>query len=61
MQIFVEINKKLFQQNKLSKKIYTVYLEDPSLFTKLEKFKFSPYSANYSMFSLSDYEYSILL
>lgn len=55
------VNKKLHPKPKSGKKIYTIYLRNPSLFEHLTKFKFSPYSTNYSMFSLSDAEYDEII
>ena len=57
----IYVNNKLMEKPLSSKKIYTVYLKNPSGFKKLEHYKFSVYSANYSMFSLSKDEYNEIL
>ena len=55
------INKKLLPKAPLGKKVYTIYLKNPSLFEKLKKYDFSTYSNNYTMFSLANDEYNDIL
>jgi signal peptidase I len=51
------INDRVYNKPKTSKKIYTIYLKDPSKFKLLNMYKSDPYSQNYSMYSLSEDEY----